>query len=254
VSGLIEAWMVRHSDVVITTNQSRAGELQRRYGKREIVVLSNVPDRVDTVQPIDPGFPPGARVLLYQGGIYMGRAFKETIEALVALEDFHLVILGFGRAHDIAQLRDHARLKGVADRVTFLPARPFAELVQTAAGALVGIVPIRATTPGEYMGDTNKLHEYLMAGLPVAASDLPEMRRVLNEGDPHVGALFDPSSPASIAAAVRQLVANPADYAARRREARRLALEKFNWQVEEVKLLNAYSTLSAPTVEKAGAR
>lgn len=253
ITGVIEAWMVRHSELVITTNRSRADELKRRHGNREIVVLANVPSRVDAVQPLDPGFPTGAKVLLYQGGIYRDRAFEETIRALTELEDFHFVVLGFGRDTDIAQIRRYAEEHGVGGRVTFLPPRPFAQLVRTAACASVGIVPIRPTNLNHYTGDTNKLHEYLMAGLPVVTSDLPEMRRVVEEGNPHVGEVFDPSVPASIAAAVRRVVADPVVYTARRREARRVALEKFNWQVEEVKLLAAYARLGTtvlPTAEE----
>jgi glycosyltransferase involved in cell wall biosynthesis len=82
-----------------------------------------------------------------------------------------------------------------------------------------------------------------MAGLPVAASDLPEIRRVARDGDPPVGELFDPTSSASIAAAVGRILADPAEYQARRREARRLALERFNWQIEEPRLLSLYGSV-----------
>jgi glycosyltransferase involved in cell wall biosynthesis len=240
----VEAWMVRHSDVVVTTNPSRAAELIRRHGNREVVVLANVPERVDPIQPLDPGFPKGRRILLYQGGIYAGRAFEETIRALVALEDFHFVILGFGRESVVANLSQYAEAHGVRDRLTFLPPRPFSQLVNTAAGATVGIVPVRPNDFSDYTGDTNKLFEYLMAGLPVVVSDLPEMRRVVESGELKVGEFFDPKSPATIVAAVRRVVDDPANYEARRREARRLALEKYNWEIEEVKLLGAYNTFA----------
>jgi len=39
------------------------------------------------------------------------------------------------------------------------------------------------------LGDTNKLHEYLMGGIP-SWHDLPEIRRVVTLGDPAVGELF----------------------------------------------------------------
>ena len=251
IAGAIEAWMVRHSDAVITTNPSRAIELKRRHGDREVVVIANVPNRVDTVMPLDPGFPPGARVLLYQGGIYAGRAFEETIRALVGLEEFHLVILGFGRETDIANIRAYAEDHGVRDRVTFLGPRPFTQLVQTAAAAEVGIVPIRPNNFSDYTGDTNKLFEYLMAGLPVVTSDLPEMRRIVECGNIAVGEVFDPSAPTTIVAAVRRVIADPANYQARRREARRLALEMFNWQIEEIKLLCMYGLLGSPSEQRA---
>lgn len=237
---LFERLMVRASDAVITTNPSRAKRLEEQYGV-EVTVLANVPARVDEVEPLDPGYPPGERILLYQGGIYAeSRAFRETIQALKSIDRMHLVILGFGREDDLDMIRGWAEEEGLSDRVHLLPPRPFDELVRTAAAADVGLVPIRSDNVSNSLGDTNKLFEYLMAGLPMAASDLPEISRVAAEGDPPVGEIFDPSSPPSVAGAVCRIVDSPELYEARRKEARRLALERYNWQVEEKKLLGLY--------------
>jgi glycosyltransferase involved in cell wall biosynthesis len=205
-------------------------------------VLANVPGRVDADEPLDPGYPQGVPILLYQGWISpYARSFREIVQALKLLDGVHFVVIGFGHESNKDIVRAWAAEEGVAERVHFLPPRPFEELVRTAAAATVGIVPIKAVDVNTYLGDTNKLHEYLMAGLPVAASDLPEIRRVAGEGSPPVGEMFDPSSPVSIAAAVRRLLADPGEYEARRREARRLALERFNWQIEERRLLSLYA-------------
>jgi glycosyltransferase involved in cell wall biosynthesis len=241
----LERFLIKRSDEVVTTNRFRAEELQRRYARNGIVVLGNVPAVVEDVRPLDPGYP-DAPVLLYQGGIYAkDRPFRETIQAIAELDDVHLVILGFGRDPDLQLIRRWSEEAGVPQRVHLLPPRPFDELVRTAAAATVGLVPVRNRSTSDYLGDTNKLFEYLMGGLPVVASDLPEIRRVVTAGQPAVGELFDPSSPASIAAAVRQVLADPDLYARRRVEARRLALELFNWKVEEQRLLDLYARLSS---------
>jgi glycosyltransferase involved in cell wall biosynthesis len=243
----LERFLIKRSDEVVTTNRFRAEQLQRQYARNGIVVLGNVPAVVEEVSPLDPGYP-DAPVLLYQGGIYAeDRPFRETIQAIAELEDIHLVILGFGRDPDLRLIRRWSDEAGVPERVHLLPPRPFDELVRTAAAATVGLVPVRTRSTNEYLGDTNKLFEYLMGGLPVVASDLPEIRRVVTAGQPDVGELFDPSSPASIAAAVRQVLADPELYARRRVEARRLALELFNWKVEEQRLLDLYARLSSFT-------
>jgi glycosyltransferase involved in cell wall biosynthesis len=127
--------------------------------------------------------------------------------------------------------------------VHLLPPRPFEDLAHTAAAATIGLVPLSPKTLNSYLGDTNKLFEYLMGGIPVAASDLPEIRRVVTSGDPPVGELFDPDSAESIAEAVSKLLADPELYERRRREARRLALELFNWEIEERRLLAIYRRL-----------
>jgi len=241
----LERLMATSSDAVVTTNDSRAAALAERYNPRRLVTLANVPARRDEVVPLDPGYGEG-RILLYQGGIYgAGRSFEETIRALPLLpEDVVFAIVGFGRDGDIARLRTVAESLGVASRLRLLPPRPFDELVQTAAAATVGLVPIKATSLNNYLGDTNKLFEYLMAGIPVAASDLPEIRRVVEQGDPPVGEIFDPLDPASIAAAVARVLENDERYAARRVEARRLALAELNWEHEERKLRSLYRDLT----------
>ncbi len=243
-AAMVERLMVRTSEAVITTNSSRAEVLSTRYGRRDIAVLANVPPLTREVVPLDPGYPRGKRVLLYQGWIAAERCFHETVQALAMVDDdIHLVILGFGWDSAREQIRGWADEAGVVDRVHFLPPRPWYELVATAAAATVGLVPIRGAPLNDQLGDTNKLHEYLMAGLPVIASDLPEIRRIANLSNPPVAELFDPSAPTTIAEALRTLVDDPERLTARRHQARRLAEEQLNWEVEEPRLLTLYDRL-----------
>jgi glycogen(starch) synthase len=253
---LLERVLVRNADVTVTTNPSRADVLAARHGSGGVAVLRNVPGLQSNVEPLDPGFPRGARVLLYQGGIYAeSRAFRQTVEALSQLpDDVHLVVLGFGREDDIRKVRRWAEEFAVADRVHLLPPRPFDELVRTAAAATLGLVPIRPTRLNHTLGDTNKLHEYLMAGLPVVASDLPELRHVAEQGDPPVGELFDPDDPRSIADAVNRVLSDPEKLERRGSEALRLARELFNWEVEQRKLLDIYARLNGADAHPAGDR
>ena len=239
----VERFVIRRADVVITTNRSRARILGERHGRDTVEVLQNVPHPVDMVEPLDPGFPQGVPVLLYQGGVYArGRAFRQTIEAVRLVDDLHLVILGFGRDADLELIRAWSRRAEVENRVLLLPPRPFHELVRTAAAATVGIVPLIPWNLNNVYGDTNKLYEYLMAGLPVVASDLPELRATVTSGNPPVGEVFDPTSPESIARAIVQVISDPR-YAERRTEARRLALERYNWDLEEKVLSRIYDRL-----------
>jgi glycosyltransferase involved in cell wall biosynthesis len=246
VSLLVERFMVRHADVVVTTNESRAKVLRERHGVDRIHVIGNVPQVVAEVVPVNPGYPADRHILLYQGGVYArSRAFQETVQALRILDDTDLVVIGFGRRQEIELVQRWAKLAGVAEQVHFLGPRKFDELIGTAAAATVGLVPIKPDSLNHYFGDTNKLFEYLMAGLPVVASDLPEIRRVVTSGTPHVGELFEPGSPESIASAVRRIVDDPASYAARRAQARAVALRSFNWEIEGRRLLGLYSNLTA---------
>jgi glycosyltransferase involved in cell wall biosynthesis len=243
----LERFLARRSDAIITTNRFRADRLRERHGALRIEVLANVPAIVQRVEPLDPGYPAGSKVLLYQGGIYAKhRAFEQTIQALAHLEGLHFVIVGFGREAELQRITSWAQQYAVAERVHLLPPRPFEELVHTAAAASVGLVPIMPHRDNDVLADTNKLFEYLMAGLPVVASDLPEMQRVLFSGEVPVGELFDPRSPESIAQAIRRVISDENLYEQRRKEARRLALTQFNWNLEERKLLTLYKQFLTP--------
>ncbi len=239
LSRLAERRMTRSAHAVITTNASRAAELTRRHGRPDVAILANLPEAVPELRPFDPGFPAGRRILLYQGGIYASaRAFRETIAALRLIPDFDLVILGFGRESEIEAVHRMAREERLEERVHILPPLPFDQLVHSAAKADVGLVPLKPISLNSWLGDTNKLFEYLMAGLPVVGSDFPEIRTVLAQGEPRLGEVFDPESPQSIATAVGAVTDNLLD--ARRRECRRLALERFNWESQANVLLEVH--------------
>jgi glycosyltransferase involved in cell wall biosynthesis len=244
VSALLERLMMSASDAVITTNQSRSEVLRRKYGRDGIIVLTNVPLLDETVTPRDLGFPPDKRIILYVGRINAeGRAFRETIRALHMLDErVALVVLGFGWESERERIRAWAREEGLEDRVRLLPPLPYDEVAGAAAAAAVGLVPIYGAPLSNALGDTNKLHEYLMGGVPVVASQLPEMEWVVKAGDPAVGEVFDPYSPESIAEAIRTVIDDPR-YLERRAQARQLATEHLNWGHEERKLRALYDGL-----------
>ena len=87
----------------------------------------------------------------------------------------------------------------------------------------------------------NKLFEYMAAGLPVVASDFPAWRDIVEGND--CGICVDPTDPVAIAGAIEQL----ADQPERRRQmganGRRMVLEKYNWEAESRRLLDAYARL-----------
>lgn len=113
------------------------------------------------------------------------------------------------------------------------------ELIDAARTADVGIVSYIPSNLNNYLASPNKLFEYINAGLPVAASDIPFLRRTICDND--IGVVFDPKDPHSIARSLNQIT--------RTKELRRhrkmivTAALKYNWQTEEKKLLHAYARL-----------
>ena len=94
-----------------------------------------------------------------------------------------------------------------------------------------------------YSCDTfgNKVHEYMLAGIPVLVSDSPFNKRMIDEYQ--FGLYVDPCDTEAVKAAIRRLLDDP-DYARQLGEnGRRAALERFNWTTQEAALLELYTSL-----------
>lgn len=242
----LERRLIHAAHAVICTNQTRADYTQQLYGLPPPVVLRNLPAYREP-EPSDLmhtrlGLPSGAKIVLYQGGIQPERGLEQLLEAAPAIRGGLIVLLGSGRLKPAIQQR--AAELGLAGLVYFHDAVPVDELPQWTACAYVGLQILQNTCFNHYSSLSNKLLEYLMAGVPVVASDLPEMRRVVEETG--AGLLVDASDPAAIAMAVNRLLADEPlrdEMARRARAARR----RYCWEQEERVLADLYARLLTPS-------
>ena len=87
-----------------------------------------------------------------------------------------------------------------------------------------------------------KMFEYMSAGIPVIASSFPLWIKILNEND--CGICVDPLNVDEIADAIRWIVDHPLEAKRMGENGRRAVTEKYNWEIEERKILKLYSLLS----------
>ena len=241
-AGRLERRGLRHTDERIWTTRTRAEYVVRRYGIPFPTLIHNVPERMEVQQGWDLrerlGIPADRRILLYQGSIQEFRGIEEAIEAVTLLDRCVLVVIGYG--YHRPTLEETVRRRGLQDRVRFFGPIPNDELLYYTASADVGLCVIRGESLSYRWSMPNKLFEYMMAGIPIVASDFEEMGRVVREEG--VGTVCDPDDPQSIADAVRAIVDDP-EAEARFRAATRVAIGKYNWDEEEKKLLALYQRL-----------
>ena len=69
---------------------------------------------------------------------------------------------------------------GLGPRVHFRAPVPLAELLSYSAQADVGVTLLEDTCENHRLALPNKAFEYIAAGLPVVASELPELRRLVD--------------------------------------------------------------------------
>jgi glycosyltransferase involved in cell wall biosynthesis len=177
----------------------------------------------------------GKAIVLYQGRYAPERGLESLVESSEYLRrDIQLVFRGYGDIED--ELRTLAKGRR---NVRFDEPVAMDEMVDAAQNADVGIVSYLPTNINNYLASPNKLFEYIQAGLPIAASESPLMRKIVLAN--RIGVLFDPADPRTIAAALNEITRKKELDRYRRNVAS--VAEKYSWPVESRKLLQVYAEL-----------
>lgn len=237
----VEGRLVKRTDVIITVNESIANELKNRYKlKEKPMILHNFTPKKTGATKLPAKQESDPIIVLYHGGYMKDRGLEELIKAFEHVNgNVVLHLRGFGPIEE--ELRNIAKDLIKAGKVVFCPPVSMRELVTAAQSADIGIIPYKPTCLNNLYSFPNKLSEYLMAGLAVCASDIPEIAR-LNQ-QVHFGALFDPFNPESIAAAINELASDKAQLLACRENALKWSLSEGNWEEESKKLDDLYNRL-----------
>jgi len=238
----VERRWIPRCDLRIAANQARAELLAERYGHDFEVVL-NVPE----LEPLAPkgrlrqelGLPDDVPLVLYQGGLIPGRSLVRLVAATASVDRLHLVIQGAGPQLDA--MRAAALKADASDRVHFTGQVSPGELHSYACGADIGVVIYENTSLNNFYAAPNKLWAYMMAGLPVVASDFPGLHDVVVGEE--IGKVFDPADQGSIARAIASVLGSDEQRLEMGRRARQLAEERYNWQVESKRFLSMYEQL-----------
>ena len=243
----------REAAALVTVNRALAAELGRRLRPARTVVVHNCPPRwsapdvePDLIRTVA-SIPGEDRIALYHGGFSAHRGLEELAAAVrrPGLERVHAVYLGYGAQRPM--LDALAADPGSEGRVHVLDAVPPDELLPWVASADVAVMAIQASTLNHRLSTPNKLFEAIAAGVPVVASDFPEMRSIVMD-DPAgpLGAVCRPDSVESIAAAIRTIVdLAPTERDALRGRIRDAARERWNWETEVARLVGLYADLAA---------
>ena len=190
------------------------------------------------------GIAPDRRVL-----VFAGRLEADTnVEALIAgfggmrLEGWVLALLGTGTIRErLDKLVSEKRLE---DRVHLGLRVPQHDLVPTLASATAGALPYRAVDRNHEISTPNKLFEYAQARLPIAASRLPMIERIINSNGN--GGYVDYSTPETTAATLRPFL--EAEMPTISADVLEAAARNICWEREEPALLSVFSSALARNV------
>lgn len=247
-----EAEVIGCSDVIVANSTEEASQLERLYGAD--------PTRIEIVPPgvehafFSPGDRRGARgalgldlhapMLLFAGRIQPLKGLRVAVGALASLDrpDARLVVVGGpsgaeGEA-ELVRVRALADRLGVAHRIQFVDPQPHHLLSSWYRAADVVLVPSRSESFGLVA------LEAAACGTPVVAAAVGGLRTLVEHG--RTGLLVEDRSAEAFAAAVSQIIDDPARGAALGAEAA-IRARSFTWSTAAARLRRIYVDLATRT-------
>jgi len=181
------------------------------------------------------------REVCYIGGISEVRGIREIVAALGMTKSGVRLNLGgrFSEKRLEHELVRSDTWKNV-NALGYLDRASVRKVLEKSVAGLVTLLPTQAYRDSLPV----KMFEYMSAGLPVIASDFPLWREIINDNE--CGLLVDPENPQAIADAIDTLVNNPETARRMGENGARAVREKYNWGIEEKKLLALYAELVGP--------
>ena len=247
---MLERLFIKKADLICTCEPNRSRVLQERYGL-ETTPLSvlNVPPRqeahrTEKIQEYlrERGISAG-KIIYFHGWAGPNRCADTFVEAMryVTAPDSVLFFVGPVEEDFKQQMLERASKYGLKNRVVFRGIVPTEELMDYAASAHVGLQVQLNQGLNSYYCAPNKLFQYLAAGMPVIASNFPGMIEVVEKN--MVGYCVDPEDPKAIAEAINRILGDETRYREMSGNATRIARERYCYEVEGQKLLDALQTL-----------
>ena len=238
----LEDAVFEQADLLLPLTTACAEILHQQFkvpAERIAVVPDGTVAPAATLPPRDPA----SRQVVYAGQLYRWKGIDTLLEAFARLPGANLTIVG-GRGDagdpDLAACRERVAELGIAERVDLAGYVPHASVRARIAEAAVAVVPLPDNLMARYFTSPLKVFDYMAAGVPIVASDLPSIREVLTDGDNAL--LVPPDDPDALASAIRRLLVNPglAD------RLRRTAFERvagYTWDARAARIIEALERL-----------
>ena len=252
ISRIIEKYLIKYADRVITVSNSIANEYVKLYNIEKPAVVLNTPpykeiEKKDIFREKF-GIPKDKIIFLYQGGLNSGRGIEILLEAFKDIEEegrrekgeenFNLqpviVFMGYGELEEL--VKEYATKY---ENIYFHPAVSPDVLLDYTSSADFGISTIEDSCLSYRYCLPNKMFEYLMAEVPVIVSNLPEMKKIVEENK--IGIVAKENTPQGLKEAIKEAIQlNKEELKQNIKKVK----EIYNWQEQEKKLLEVYKGLN----------
>lgn len=195
-SKILEKTFIHFVDKTIVVSSSIEKWYRNEYKISDIYTIRNVPDIVTIHSNEDKkdifrrlfNIPKDEVIFIYQGLLSHGRGLDILLKSFIdTTNSHHLIIMGYGK------LQSH--VEKFADQypnIHFKPAVAPHEIIDYTRSADVGISLIENIGLSYYYCLPNKIFEYTLSGIPILASNFPDMSEFILQNNN--GWLIEPST------------------------------------------------------------
>jgi glycosyltransferase involved in cell wall biosynthesis len=183
------------------------------------------------------GLPEDKKIILLQGaGINVDRGGEEAVMAMNYVTGAVLLIIGSGDV--VPKLKVMSADPVLEGKVLFIPRLPFEQLQQYTRLADIGLTLDKNTNMNYRLSLPNKIFDYIHAGVPVFASDLVEVRKIVDTYK--VGCVTPNLNPETIGGLLTEVLRDTTRLHTWK-ENTQIAAEVLCWEQEEEVLKKVYT-------------
>lgn len=227
----------RHINLLISVSPSIIIWYEKKFGIKQNLLILNSPfiNNESNIKNTDYlrhrfDIPDNSKIFLYNG------ILSKEGRGIVFLLDYfsrsgtssHIVFLGYGELEN--DIKDY---QGKVKNIHHHPSVPHQNVVAISQSADIGLCMVESVSLSDYYCLPNKLFEYAFSGIPIIASNLPDIKTIVE--DYSLGLCCD-------------LDINSFDFAVKVFESnsyqkREIDIFQLSWEFQEIKLIKQYNHL-----------
>jgi len=240
----VERRFIRRAARVVAASDAAADWLQQRYALDEPVIVVRNTISAPAAARSAPGLRELAgaaegRLIVHAGPVTRGQGLAVAVDALAGLPDDNvLVVLGPTDPLQVRWVRRQLSRSGVAGRVRFCPANRTDRVIELARQADLGLVGLEPSCLAHRLALPSELFVAIQAGLPIVATDLPDIAAVLRRYG--CGLTFRPGDAVDLVRAASTVFAEGEVC----RAGAATAARELSWERERYRLIEMYTGLA----------